>query len=245
MKLYKYRDFTNPQDLDFQRLTRSVQRCSFWCARPDTLNDPNEFIWTCDYGPTHRTVDLLTELLTRFDGRSRALAGMQARCAISGERLEAIARPAVTSMIQQCRADVGLACFGDSCDNGVLWHRYAGSGAGVCIEVEVNAELVGSELFAVCYCTNRRIRFDELAEAFLDRAHLIDLYRLAFLSKSPSWADEKEIRFVSRQHSVNVLINGRVTKLILGQSLSDETRLRIRRAIGEAPIPVMNRQNVA
>jgi hypothetical protein len=148
-------------------------------------------------------------------------------------------------MIQQCRADVGLACFGDSGDNGVLWHRYAGSGAGVCMEVEVNAELLGSELFAVYYCADRRIRFDELAEAFLDRAHLIDLYRLAFLSKSPRWADENEIRFVSRQHSVNVVINGRVTKLILGEKLSDETRLRIRTAIGEAQIPIiMNRQDV-
>jgi hypothetical protein len=25
---------------------------ALWCARPDTLNDPEEFAWTCDYTPS-------------------------------------------------------------------------------------------------------------------------------------------------------------------------------------------------
>ena len=39
-----------------------LHRRTFWCARPDTLNDPEEFAWTCDFSESPDTADLLTNL---------------------------------------------------------------------------------------------------------------------------------------------------------------------------------------
>jgi len=63
IKIYKYRNFSKPTGDDFNRLEALIHRCLVWCARPDTLNDPQEFKWTCDYSPTSATLGLLTELL--------------------------------------------------------------------------------------------------------------------------------------------------------------------------------------
>ena len=84
MKLYKYRDFSDPSEDDFRRLEDLVQRRRIWCARPDTLNDPEEFLWKCEYTPTGDTLELLTQLLVSVRGRTHADARRVAEIKDSG-----------------------------------------------------------------------------------------------------------------------------------------------------------------
>ena len=56
MNIYKYRDFSRPSEDDYSRLEALIHRRLIWCARPDTLNDPQEFVWTCAYAPTSVSV---------------------------------------------------------------------------------------------------------------------------------------------------------------------------------------------
>ena len=134
MKLYKYRDFSNPSATDFERLKTLLHQKAFWCARPDMLNDPEEFVWTCDSSPTAETMDWLIQLLMRTHGRTREEARDRAARAIADGRLETVGQAVLANMSQQCRNEIGLVCFGTSPDNDILWERYGGAGAGVCIE---------------------------------------------------------------------------------------------------------------
>ena len=74
MKIYKYKDFSNPDEDAFRHLEDCLRRRLIWCARHDTLNDPREFIWECDYTATLATPDLLTDVLVKAPGRTKAEA---------------------------------------------------------------------------------------------------------------------------------------------------------------------------
>jgi hypothetical protein len=237
MKIYKYRDFSNPNDDQFHRLEDSVHRRLIWCARPDTLNDPEEFVWTCDYTPTPATVDLLTAVLVRVRGRSPADAQTMAETAIKSGRLESVAKPAITGIIEQCRAQVGLACFGSAPDNETLWQRYGGDGAGVCIEFEVPDDLVGTQLHRVRYLREKWLHLDQLLRAYVEKGSGQEVYDIALLSKPTCWSSEGEIRFVSQRHSISVAIDrAQVTNVFLGDVLRRDVRERIQRILAPAPL---------
>jgi hypothetical protein len=112
MKIYKYRDFANASQDDFRRLEDAVHRHLVWCAGPDTLNDPEEFVWQCDYTATPATLDLLTAVLVKARGQTPVEARAMAAISIEAGRLETIARPVLVGMIEQCRNEIGIACFG-------------------------------------------------------------------------------------------------------------------------------------
>lgn len=246
MKLYKYRDFSNPSDEDFRRLETLLHREVFWCARPDTLNDPEEFAWTSDYTPSATTEELLTDLLVRVMGRTSMQAQERSSAAISNGRLAALAKPIFEGMIQQCRNEIGLVCFGTSPDNSCLWQRYGGGGAGICVEIEVPAQLLEKQLFRVQYSFAKSIHVDQLMRAFLDPNHVREVYTLALLSKPTSWATEEEIRFVSRRQAVLVRIDGsRITRLIFGEALMPAVRKRIEGIAGALRHDRQNHENVA
>ena len=237
MKIYKYRDFSNPTEKDFRRLEDLVHRHLVWCARPDALNDPQEFVWECDYAPTAATVDFLTDLLVKARGRTRAEAHARAEEVIQNGRLESVARPVFVGMIEQCRSEIGLSCFGTAPDNEVLWAGYAARGAGVCVEFEVPDDLLGTQLHLVQYLDDKRLHVDQVLQAFVDRRHVPTVYNRVLLSKSSAWAEEKEIRFVSQQHSIQVALDrAQVPCLILGNELRAEVRARIERLAAATPI---------
>jgi hypothetical protein len=127
MNIYKYRDFSNPTEDSFRNLEATVHRHLIWCARPDTLNDPQEFVWKCDCTATPVTLDLLTEILVRARGRIPADARAIAAAAIGSGRLEDLVKPVINGMIEQCRNQIGLAWFGTASDNEILWQRYGGT----------------------------------------------------------------------------------------------------------------------
>ncbi len=246
LKLYKYRDLSNPSEADFHRLETLLQREVFWCARPDTLNDPQEFTWECDYTASAATEELLTELLVRVNGCTRVHAQGRSAAAISNGRLAILAKPAIEGMIHQCRNEIGLVCFGTSSDNSVLWQRYGGGGAGVCVEIEVQEELLEKQLYRVQYSFAKSLHTDQLLRAFLDPNHVRELYALALLSKPIFWASEEEIRFVSRRQKVLVRIDGaQITRLILGDALAAPVRQRIEQIAAALQHNLQNDENVA
>ena len=237
MKIYKYRDFSNPNEDDFRRLEASIHRHLVWCARPETLNDPQEFVWECDYTATRATPDLLTEVLVKARGRSQADARAIAVVAIQHGRLESVAKPVFIGMIEQCRNEVGLTCFGAAPNNEILWRRYGGHGAGVCVEFEVPADLLGTQLHRVKYPEQKCLHVDQLMRAFVDGSYAQVVYDVALLSKSSCWANEEEIRFVSQRHSILVALDrARVSCIFLGDVLRADVRARIQGIAAHAPL---------
>ena len=244
MKLYKYRDFSRPSDTDFERLTGLLRRQSFWCARPNTLNDPDEFVWTCDCTPTVDTSNLLAELLVQRKGRTPREALRRASDAVKTGRLQTLAEPVMAEMIEKCRDEVGVVCFGTASNNHILWRRYGGCGAGVCIELDVPDALLGVQLFHVHYSDRRIIHIDQLLLAVTDRDRAKEVYELALLSKTAGWADEAEVRFVSKTQAVGVRIDGsRIAGLTLGGALTPSVRQKIQRIATEACCTVVENYN--
>jgi hypothetical protein len=238
MKIYKYRDFSNPSEADFSHLEGAVHRHLVWCARADTLNDELEFIWTCDYAATPETLDLLAAIQVRENDRALADARNRAEEIISSGRLESIVEPAFTGMVEQCRATIGLSCFGTAADNEILWERYGGNGAGVCIEFQVPDKLLGTQIRRVQYLREKRLTVDQLLRALAGKSGAIKLvYDVALLSKTTCWASEGELRFVSRGHSISVAVDrAHVTCVVLGELLRTDVRERIQRIVAPAPV---------
>jgi hypothetical protein len=234
VKLYKYRDFSVPGDEPFQRLSDILRHNAFWCARPSTLSDPTEFVWECDYEPTDATVPLLTRILIQFLNKAPADAHEMAAASVANRRVEVHAKPAFQGMIEQCRDEVGLACFGTSWDNPVMWQR--DGGAGVCVEVDVPPELLNNNLFHVEYPPARVLHVDQLLQACSDRAQARTVYSVALLSKPPFWAPEAEVRFVSKRQGVSVRISGSsLLRIVLGPNLGAHARQRIQDLVHSLP----------
>ena len=236
MRLYKYRDLSATEGPSFQRLSGILHRNAFWCARPSALNDETEFIWNCNYEPTSATVPLLTDLLVKLKGRTPTEARATALVAVTNRLIEPIARPVFEDMIRKCRQEIGLSCFGTSNDNKVMWQRYAGNGNGVCIEIDVPGELLNEHLFPVEYPPAKVLRIDQLLAAFTDPTQTRTIYSVALLSKTPYWAPEKEIRFVSKRQNVSVQISGSViSHITLGPNLTPERRREVKLLVESLP----------
>lgn len=232
VKLYKYRAITSTDGSAFPRLSDILRGNSFWCAAPASLNDPEEFIWECDYTPTAATPALLAKLLTKFLGRDSTTAQAIASAAISAGRIETVSQPVIQSIIDQCRAEIGVACFGTSADNLVMWQCYGGEGVGVCIEIDVPDDILGSQLHRVEYAATKRLHLDQLFQAALGGSDKEAVYSVSLLSKAPAWAAEQEVRFISRQQNISVHISGStISRLILGPCLDGEAIGRLQELV--------------
>jgi hypothetical protein len=242
LKLYKYRDFSHPTEEDFQRLSNVLSQNVFWCAAPAVLNDTNEFSWRCDYQLTDATIPLLAKLLIQLFGRTPAQAQERAAASVSNGNLEVIVSPIINSLIEQCRSEIGLACFSSSSDNEVLWQRYGGAGAGICIEIDAPSELLNRELFTVQYPLEKVLHIDQLLQSFLDTSQVPVVYSVALLSKTPNWSPESEIRFVAKKQNVSVRIEGsRISCVVLGPHLSHEAQQRIESIINSCGLTLHSR----
>ena len=232
MKLYKYRAITSSDGDAFPRLSEILGKNEFWCASPAALNDPEEFIWECDYAPTVRTAALLVELFVKYRGHDSATAKMLASHAISEGRIEFIARPVIQSIIDQSREEIGVACFGTSADSLVMGQCYGGEGVGVCIEIQVPDELLGDQLHRVEYQAIKRLHLDELLQASLDGSNNREVYSMSLLSKGANWTAEQEVRFISKRQNIAVQISGSyISRLILGPCLDGATIERLRELV--------------
>jgi hypothetical protein len=228
MKLYKYRDLFGSTDTSLNRVFEALRSGTFWCASPDTLNDPTEFIWECDYEPSTMTASLLSKVLAREGGTAEQEVLDKARAVLVNRRLEAIAKPIFEDMIRRCRQEIGVACFATANDSEVMWKRYGGNGSGVCIEIDVPDRLLDDHLFRVEYPSRKVLTVDQLLAASLEMKQLAVVYRVALLSKPPCWAPEQEVRFVSRTQNVAVrILDSAISGVTFGRRLAAPVRRKI------------------
>ena len=220
MKIYKYREVDASDDRSVARLTRIVRDGFIWCARPDTLNDPEEFAWAPDFTPSPNTLDVLEVLLQKANRQPAPDARRRAQTVLERGVLESLGRPVIADMIRKMRGEVGVACFGSTGDNPVLWSRYAGDGRGVVIEIDVPESLLGTQLHRVIYDDDRSIHIDDFIRSMDERDTGIGAFA-TLLTKTRSWSPEQEIRFCSREQQVEVRIDGStVTGVVFGPGMS-------------------------
>jgi hypothetical protein len=237
VKLYKYRDFSKPNDEAYRRLSQILYHNTFWCAAPSSLNDPEEFFWSCDFEPTDSTVSLFAQMLVKYQNITPAKANRYAEDYVRTRQLEARATRVIQKeIIERCRREIGLACFGTSAENAICWERYGGAGAGICIEIEAPSDLVGKQIFYVRYPEKKSLNIDQLLRSVLDSSPRKQVYEMALLCKPPYWASEAEIRFVSKRQNVSVCLDGsRISSLVLGPNLTVEALRRIKRIAESLP----------
>lgn len=246
MRLYKYRDLSKRDSEEFRRLEVILRDGAFWCARPDTLNDPEEFAWFCDYTASDATVGLLGTLISQSQGRTLDHSFQRAAAAISNGRLAEIAAPTIENIIQKCRDEIGLACFATSAESPILWERYGGRGAGVCVEVDVPDDLLGSQLHQVEYPDNKVIHIDQLMRAALDTRSSREVFTLSLLCKPRCWAAEAEVRFISKLQNVLVSIDrSRIAGIWFGSRLDSNSRLVVEQTIESLPYDLPTHMYVA
>ena len=225
LELFKYRDLSHPDSESLRRLSDILHRNEFWCARPETLNDPEEFTWQCDYQPTDETRPLLEKVLIKLREKNPIKARTLAAAALSSGLLQELAEPVFKELIDKCRSELGLACFATSSTNTVMWKRYGGNGAGVCIKIDVPSQLLDDHLFLVAYPAVKQLHIDQLLHSFLESSQVRHVYSVALLSKPPFWAPEAEVRFVSQKQDVAVRIAGsHISGLVLGPHLNEYAR---------------------
>lgn len=230
MRLYKYRDLSHI-DAETMKRIRDPLRGLFWSARLDTLNDPEEFRWSCEYDATHETPRLLAKILTARRGMPPLIARWVANNAVSHSRLQFHAEPVIETVVAKLRSEAGLVCFGKSAANNVLWQRYGGKGNGIAIEVEIDDSQLGTEFHEVRYMTRKSVHIDEMLRASLPDKSVKRMYGVALLTKPSDWSPEEEIRFVAERHSVFLKLP--VTAVVMGPTLSDEAKAIVREVAAE------------
>ena len=236
MKLYKYRDLSNPDNEAIARLADILTHQAFWSADPKTLNDPEEFIWSSDYTPTGATLSLLTQVLVKTRGHASAEARTLAEHAVLRNRLRPLAEPVFNLLVSRCRDELGLVCFGSTATNECLWQRYGGGGTGVCIELDVPSALLNTQVHPVVYLPSKSLHIDRVLEASLEPQSVRHVYSVVLLSKPPQWAPEAELRFVSQRQGLRVRLNGsHISAIVMGRSLPESTRQGIQELLNRLP----------
>jgi len=241
MKIYKYRALS-PGDDSLGRVERIVRRRAVWCAAPASLNDCEEFAWNCDFTVSPHTNELLADLLVKLKGWPSAVARELSRGALEQGKLPDVAGPVIDEMIQTARAEAGVASFGTSADNAILWKRYGGDGAGVCIELDVPDSALGQRFHRVVYDDRRTIHVDDFLRSRFDRRYAAVVY-CTLLTKTTYWAPEQEVRFLSKRQGLEVVIeDAAVTGVVVGQHVAEDDRERIQSVAGSALVVRRSRE---
>lgn len=204
-----------PDGKTFERMYQIILQNTFWCAKPDSLNDKDEFIFRYDYTVNASTRRLLPEILSRYHNTPADRAALIAS-SITAAQLENIARPVVDDIIGKCRKEIGLVCFSLSKNDVTLWKRYGGCGNGLCIEIDVpDAFMQNGTLHEVDYVAEKVWRIDSLFESALSNPYVS--YKEMLLTKTAYWEPENEVRFVSKRQDVPVTFTEAVvTEIVFG-----------------------------
>ena len=182
---------------------------------------------------------IVAALLERVKGRPPVMAMRIAREVIRSGKLSELGQPIIDDTIRNCREDIGVACFGTAPDNPILWTRYAGGGSGVCVEIDVPDDLIGTQLHRVEYNDSRTIHIDDFILASND-LRFAALHYVTLLSKSLYWKPEGEVRFLSKRQQIEVVIDGsQVTRVYLGPSVEPRSASQVRSFAARAPVSVL------
>lgn len=201
MKIYKFKDLTDEKK-HFHFL-EIVLKKSIWCARPDSLNDKEEFITKLDYEPSPYTLELLTEAIAKYRTTDYShQPHKSASFALEHKGLEDNANKAIKDMVNKCRTTIGVTSFTLEMNNH-LWKEYGGNGNGVCVEINIPDDFVGKHYHPVHYVSDKIFHVD----LFLDPNKINETFRNVLLTKRKDWEQEKEIRFIGNRQDVTMILN--------------------------------------
>lgn len=217
MKIYKFKDLRD--ELAHPHLFQIIDENKIWCAAPDSLNDNKEFNFKLDYRPTRATENLLMEMIKKL-GKNNYPPGLVASHAINNGKLEEFTKPQVDKIIQSCRSTIGVTSFSIAGSGPRLWEKYGGAGNGAAIEFDVSDSLVGKTFHRVEYVIEKVFHIDVLLEAMVGDPSKI--FRKILCTKTKEdWANEHEIRFLGKRANVNVILQMPITKVTLGNNISE------------------------
>ena len=231
MKIYKYKDLTDEKNLP--HFYQIVLQRAIWCARPESLNDEEEFRFKLDYEPSSRTRDLLTNAVSIYRTTNLFPAGLSVSFVLQNKRLKNLAEPIINNIINNARAEIGVACFSAIKNDDYLWNEYGGKGNGVCIEVEIPDEHLNDYFYPVHYVSEKTFHVDAFLESSLFPDKEFDMYRNMLLTKTEKWSREKEIRYISKSSEVNVIVDGRITEITFGSRVPIKTLEQLGTRIAE------------
>ena len=222
MQIYKFKDLTDEQK--HSHFLQIVLRNSIWCARPDSLNDKDEFKFKLDYEPSPRTAQLLSNVIVQYRTTNYFSPHVSASLALKNERLEVIAAPIIDDIVHQCRTSIGITSFSITKTNGRLWEEYGGKGNGVCVEINIPDYLVGQSYHRVHYASDRTFHVDSFLESALFPDRAFETYRNILLTKTKKkWAQEEEIRFIGNRQDVNLISDGHISEVTFGPNVPPQT----------------------
>jgi hypothetical protein len=231
MKIYKFKNLTDENEhLHFYQI---ILQNAVWCAKPESLNDEDEFKLKLNYDPSPRTAELLTEVVKKYRTTNFLPPSLSVSLVLQNKGLEAIVAPIIKDVIDKSRNSIGIACFSATKADDRLWAEYGGKGNGVCIEIEIPDRLVNVSFHPVHYVSEKIFHVDSFLEAALFPDKAFDTYRNILLTKTKKWSQEEEIRFVSKRPEVNVVVDGHITEIMLGGHVPAHTREHVEATIVE------------
>lgn len=222
MKIYKFKDLTDEKK--HAHFYQIVLQNAVWCARPDSLNDEDEFKFKLNYDPSPHTAGLLSEVVARYRTTNLFPPQLSASFVVQNRRLETIAAPIIEDVIEKCRNTIGIASFSVTKTDDHLWAEYGGNGNGVCIEIEIPDKLIDVSYRRVRYVSEKVFHVDSFLESVLSPDKAFETYSNILLTKTTRrWSREEEIRFVSKRLEVSVIIDGHITEITLGDKVPPHT----------------------
>jgi hypothetical protein len=205
MKIYKFKDLTDENK--HSHFLEIVLKNSIWCARPDSLNDKEEFITKLDYEPSLDTRELLTEAVAKFRTTDYSHQPYEsAFLTLEHKGLDDNANKVIENMVNKCRAEIGITSFALEMNN-QLWNEYGGNGNGVCVEINIPDHFVGKDYHPVQYLSDKTFHVDSFLKSVLFHDKIIETYRNVLLTKTKEWEQEKEIRFIGNRQDVTMILS--------------------------------------
>lgn len=225
MKIYKFKDLSD--EGKHSHFYQIVLKNTIWCAKPDSLNDKDEFKFKLDYKPSSFTSDLLAKVITKYRTTNFLPPHLSASLVLKHNKLEEIASPIIDDVINNCRNTIGVVSFSITKTDNNLWNEYGGKGNGVCIEINIPESLINKSYWPVRYVPEKIFHIDSFLESALFKDSAYNTYRNILLTKTKRWEQEEEIRFIANCQEVNLIIDGYISEITFGTHVQPDTFKRV------------------
>jgi len=232
MKIYKFKDLSDQST--YPHVLQIVLNNSIWCAKPDSLNDDEEFKFKLDYGPSANTLSLLSEIIVQHRTTNFLPPNTSASMVIENSRLKSIAAPIIEDLIEKCRNSIGITSFSMNKNDDCLWEKYGGRGNGVCVEINIPDYLIDHSYHKVHYVAEKIFHVDSFLESALYADKAFATFSNILLTKTRTrWEQEEEIRFIGNRQEVNFIIDGHISEIIFGSNVPVNTFNQLMAEIAE------------
>jgi hypothetical protein len=196
------------------------------------LNDEEEFKFKLNYEPSSHTADLLTQVVAKYRTTNFLPPDVSVSSVMQNKRLQTIAVPIIDDVINKSRNTIGIVSFSATKDDDHLWDEYGGQGNGACIEIEIPDQLIDDCYHPVRYVSEKIFHIDSFLESALFPDKAFNTYRNILLTKTRGrWAQENEIRFISKRPDVNLIIDGPIKEITLGAHIPSNTMKQLEDSI--------------